>query len=71
MEKLVHSDSKALYHEGLRDALKGIYEVYGSDLTAFFRDASDQSHAHEDRLSSEKSNPSQKRRRATPVRKIR
>lgn len=47
MEKLVHSvqpNTRVLYNRELRDALKGVYEVYGSDLGAFFRDASAQKH---------------------------
>lgn len=50
MEKIahsVHSDTKVLYNEELRDALRGIYEVYGSDLGAFFRDASEKKHTNE------------------------
>jgi hypothetical protein len=50
MEKIanpVRSDTKVLYNEELRDALRGIYEVYGSDLGAFFRDASEKKHTNE------------------------
>ena len=50
MEKLLHSvpsDTKLVYNEELRDALRGIYEVYGSDLGAFFRDASEKKHTNE------------------------
>jgi hypothetical protein len=50
MEKianLAHSDTKVVYNEELREALRGIYEVYGSDLGAFFRDASEKKHTDE------------------------
>jgi hypothetical protein len=36
IQEIIHFNS---YNAVLRDALKGVYEVYGSDLSAFFRDA--------------------------------
>jgi hypothetical protein len=36
----------AVYTEALNHALKSIYKVYGSDLSAFFQDVKDEPLAH-------------------------
>jgi hypothetical protein len=67
MEKIanpVRYDAKVLYNEELREALRGIHEVYGNDLGAFFRDASDKKHERHTEANQTKRNSTAAKRKA-------
>ena len=62
METITRTEPKNLYNNRLREALTAIHKVYGSDLDAFFRDASE-------RNRNETKSPKKPTRRAKPAAK--